>query len=668
MQSKIDAKPGLIQKIKNLLIGGARNPLDQSVMHNISLVAFFAWVGLGADGLSSSCYGPQEAFLTLGKHYFLGLIVGIASVFTIFIICESYSQIVELFPTGGGGYIVASKLLSPNIGMISGCALLIDYILTITLSIASGADALFSFLPITLFSYRIWFAVAALLILIMLNLRGVKESVTILTPIFLVFVITHAFIILYALATHIFGFSGVIQSTAVDIRSSASELGLFGMILLVMRAYSMGAGTYTGIEAVSNGLPILREPKVKTAKATMKYMMISLSAVVLGLMFAYTLYKVQPEIGKTYNAILFDKVAGGWGIWGYVLILITLISEAAILFVASQAGFIDGPRVLANMAADRWLPKRFSLLSDRLVTINGILIMGVSSIILMVATNGSVGYLVVLYSINVFITFCLSQLGMVRHWWEARHALRDWVPKISVNGIGLILTSFILISVIVIKFREGGWITLFITGTLVLFMTIIKMNYEHTDKQLKRLDRIVTEVDSSHPVHGIVESKGAGKFDPKDKTAVILVKDYTGVGLKTIFGIFKSFGPVFKNFVFLQFGLIDAGAFRGQEELEAVKDKVRHELNKYVELMKQHGYNAEGVAVFGIDTVEEVSKSALNILDKYPNATFFGGQIVFPKKTLMSRLLHNYTLFSVQEKFYKESIPFFVMPIELPAK
>jgi len=669
MQNNLGTDKGLIFRIKNLLIGGARNPLDQSVMHNISLVAFFAWVGLGADGLSSSCYGPQEAFVTLGNHYFLGLLVGLASVFTIFIISESYSQIIELFPTGGGGYIVASKLLSPNIGMISGCALLVDYVLTITISIASGADAVFSFLPVTLLQYKLLFAAIILLILIILNLRGVKESVTILTPIFLLFVITHAFIIIYALATHVFGFSAVIQSTAADIRSSASELGLLGMFFLIMRAYSMGAGTYTGIEAVSNGLPILREPKVKTAKQTMKYMMISLALVVLGLMFAYTLYRVQPEIGKTYNAILFNKVAGGWGMWGYILVLVTLISEAAILFVASQAGFIDGPRVLANMASDRWLPKRFSLLSDRLVTINGILIMGLSSIILMVATNGSVGYLVVLYSINVFITFCLSQLGMVRHWWGSRHAIRDWVPKISVNGIGLVLTSFILISVTIIKFHEGGWITLLITGSLVAFAYIIKINYKSTDQQLKKLDRIVTEVDSSHPVHGIpVRKGGAGKFDPKDKTAVILVKDYTGVGLKTLFSIFRSFGSVYKNFVFLQFGLIDAGAFRSHDELEAVKEKVRVQLGRYVELMKQHGYNAEAVATFGIDTVEEVSKAALNILDKYPNATFFGGQIVFPKKTFMSRLLHNYTLFSVHEKLYKEGIPFFVMPIELPAK
>ncbi|MCY2924412.1 MAG: amino acid transporter, partial [Planctomycetota bacterium] len=129
------------RKVKNVMIGGSRNPTDKHVFHQISLIAFFAWVGLGADGLSSSCYGPQEAFMVLKDHMYLGLFVALATAVTVLVISKSYSQIVELFPGGGGGYLVASKLLSPSLGMVSGCALLIDYMLTIAISIASGADA-----------------------------------------------------------------------------------------------------------------------------------------------------------------------------------------------------------------------------------------------------------------------------------------------------------------------------------------------------------------------------------------------------------------------------------------------------------------------------------------------------------------------------------------------
>ncbi|MFA6548928.1 MAG: APC family permease [Candidatus Margulisiibacteriota bacterium] len=657
-------KIGLLGWLKNVFIGKARNPLDRSVFHNISLIAFFAWVGLGADGLSSSCYGPPEAFLALGKHHYLGIIVGLATMVTIFIIAESYSQIVELFPTGGGGYIVASRLLAPNIGMISGCALLVDYILTITLSIASGADALFSFLPAEWLPFKLGFAVAALLLLILLNLRGIKESVTVLMPIFMVFVITHLLVILYALVTHFLSFPAVVSGTVVDIKSATSELGFLGMLFLIMRAYSLGAGTYTGIEAVSNGLPILREPKVETAKRTMLYMVVSLSTVVLGLMIAYALYGIQLQPGKTLNAVLFERIAGGWGIWGVAFIMITLVSEAAILFVASQAGFIDGPRVLANMAADKWVPKRFALLSDRLAAMNGILIMGIGSIILMVMTNGAVGYLIVLYSINVFVTFCLSQLGMVKHWWEVRREVKKWFHKIAINGIGLVLTSFILVSVVVVKFNEGGWITLLITGTLIALMLLIRAMYDFADHRVRQMDALVEEVESTQPVREIPVIKKAA-FNPGDKTAIILVKDFNAIGLKTIFHIFPSFMSDFKNFVFVQVGLIDAGAFRGTEELDKVKFKVESELKRYTGLMERHGYGTGSLALYGIDTGAEIEKAVPDLLQRYPNATFFGGQIIFPRYALISKLLHNYTLLAVQKQLYKMGIHLYVLPIEI---
>jgi amino acid transporter len=196
------------------------------------------------------------------------------------------------------------------------------------------------------------------------------------------------------------------------------------MILLILRAYSMGAGTYTGIEAVSNGLPILREPRVRTGKRTMRLMATSLAIMAFGLMTAYFLYHIEPQNGKTINAVLFERIVFNWGDIGKLFVLIILISEVAILFVAAQTGFIDGPRILANMALDRWMPNRFSLLSDRLVTKNGIILMGIASLIVLIGANGRVDFLIILYSINVFITFILTESGMVRHWWQERRQER----------------------------------------------------------------------------------------------------------------------------------------------------------------------------------------------------------------------------------------------------
>ncbi len=418
----------LLKTVKRFLIGGSRNPEDKSIFHKLSLIAFFAWVGLGADGVSSSCYGPPEAFLALKEHPHLAIFVALATVITIFIVSTSYSHIIELFPTGGGGYLVASKLLSPSVGMVSGCALVIDYVLTITLSIASGTDAIFSFLPSRLYGYRLDFALFVLAVLILLNLRGTKESVVPLVPVFLTFIATHAIAIVYALVSHLSNFTPVVTGVAEEVRRTTSTLGLGATIFLILKAYSMGAGTFTGIEAVSNGIPILREPKVKTAKHTMLYMAFSLSLMVVGLMLAYLLFRVSFQDGKTLNAVLFEGITHRWpSPWGKTFLLVTLLSEATILVVAAQTGFLDGPRVLSNMALDRWMPSRFANLSNRLVTQNGILMMGIGALVLMIFSKGSVAFLIVLYSINVFITFSLSQLGMVRHWWKFRRREPRWL-------------------------------------------------------------------------------------------------------------------------------------------------------------------------------------------------------------------------------------------------
>lgn len=664
----MQSKRSILGRLKVFVIGAAHSPHDKAIFHRLSLIAFFAWVGLGADGLSSSCYGPQEAFLALQGRIYLAVFVALGTALTVFIISASYSQIIELFPTGGGGYLVASKLLSPTLGMVSGCALLVDYVLTITLSIASGADAVFSFLPPAWYPWKTAVAVAGVLILTVLNMRGIKESVLPLVPIFVVFVVTHAFSIVYAFAAHAASLPLVARETAAEVQRASAEIGLIGMAVLMLRAYSMGAGTYTGIEAVSNGLPILREPKVQTGKRTMRYMAVSLAFMAMGLMFAYILFGTRLPAGKTLNAALFEQIAGGWGRTGYVFVLVTLVSEAAILFVAAQTGFLDGPRVLANMAMDRWVPTRFAMLSDRLVTQNGILLMGGAGLALMLLSRGSVRFLVVLYSINVFITFVLSQLGMVRHWWRARNSGVHWRKKLLLNGVGLVLCISILLSVTIVKFNEGGWITLAVTGTLVAAVIAIKGHYAHTSRLLRNLDALIAVTESSGA--GIVPGVATRRmpshdFDPHARTAVILVNGFNGMGLHTLFSIFRMFGDVFRNFVFVQIGLIDAGTFKGAAELEQLADKVKSDVDRYVGYMQRHGYHAEGVTHLGMDVVDEIDRLGAQILDRFPQAIFFAGRLAFPQDSLLSRWLHNYVVFAVQKRFYYKGIPFFVLPIRM---
>ena len=655
----------VFKQLKTFFLGGARDFTDHRIFHQLALSAFLAWVGLGSDGLSSSCYGPAEAFKALQGHPTLGIFVAIATGITILIIASSYSHIIELFPHGGGGYLVASKLLSPEMGVISGSALLIDYILTITISIASGADAIFSFLPIGYIGYKLWFAVFGVFVLLLLNLRGIKEAVMPLVPVFLLFVFTHAVVIVYAVVSHMGNFGVVYHETGRELTNSFHTLGLFGVLFLVLKAYSLGAGTFTGIEAVSNGLPVLQEPKVATAKKTMKYMAISLSVTVMGLMMAYILFDVRDSPGKTLNAILFESVTASWGgFYGVGFVWITLFSEAVLLFIAAQTGFLDGPRVLANMALDKWLPTRFAMLSDRLVTEKGILVMGIASLAMMLASNGSVDFLIVLYSINVFITFSLSQLGMVKHWWEQRGTEKQWLKKLIINGIGLTLTTFILISVLILKFDEGGWVTIVITGVLVLGAFFIKSHYNKTYSTLKRLDVIVeAAVLSGSDVHD--STTPAPVYDSKAKTAAILVNGFNGLGLHTLFSVFRLFGSTYKNYVFVEIGSIDAGNFKGADEIENLGSFVRNETSKYVDYMNDHGHYAEAYFSIGTDVVDEVNKLVPSIREKFPDIVFFGGQLVFTNETFMDRWLHNYTVFAVQQNLYVHGIPFVILPVKV---
>jgi len=656
------------EKLKNTFIGRAKAIQDKGIFHKLSLIAFFAWIGLGADGISSSCYGPEEAFRNLQGHPSLAIFVALGTVFTIFIISSSYNQIVKLFPHGGGGYLVGSKLLSPVTGMISGSALIIDYVLTITLSVSSGADAIFSYFPAEWQPYKLYFGLAGVCFLILINLRGVKESVLSLTPIFIIFITTHVGAILYGIFIHASNFTAVAAQTTHQISSTVNQFGFFATFFIILRAYSMGAGTYTGIEAVSNGMPILREPKVATARKTMFLMAASLSFMVLGLMICYMLFNVQLDTHKTLNAVLLDNLTRGWGgFFSEAFILITLLSEAALLFVAAQTGFIDGPRIMANMAIDHWLPKKFATLSDRLVSMNGVLLMGTASIVLMVLSKGSVALLVILYSINVFITFTISQVGMVKHWWITRGKQDHWKRKLAVNGIGLVLTSFILISVIILKFRQGGWITLLITGVLVFLALNIKRHYFDVAVKLQKLRlSAYTEIEKLIGQKPCKETNGQKiKFRKEGRTAIILVSGFGGTGLYTFLRILENFKGVYSNFVFIRIGVINTKIYRGVEELEHFKHHVKDDGEKYVKVANQFGMYGKSIWTIGTDPVDEVYRIVKRLRPRLSGAAFFGGQLVFSRQFYLSKLLHNHTIFAIQKRFFKFGIPIIIFPIRV---
>jgi amino acid transporter len=652
----------LFRRVKRVLFGAPRDLFDPKIFHNVSLIAFFAWVGLGADGISSSCYGPEEAFLALGSHAVLAIFIAVMSVATIFIISGSYAQIIEAFPSGGGGYIVASKLLGEKAGVVSGSALVIDYILTITISIAAGADALFSILPPELLHYKIWFVTFVIATLIWMNLRGVKESVAVFTPIFMVFILSHVPLLLYATLRHVPEMPSVASEVSRDFHSALGQMGWVGLGALLMRAFSMGGGTFTGIEAISNSMQTLREPRVQTGKKAMAYMALSLSFLAGGILMGYLLYKVAPVPGKTLNAVLFDRVVGElWqGSGGKILLAVVLGSETALLFIAAQTGIIDGPQVLSNMALDYYAPRRFAHLSERLVRKYGVVFMGGMALLMLYISAGSVKYLVIMYSINVFLTFTLSQFGMVVHWWKDRATARRWRFGMAMNGIGFLLTAVLLCLTVWFKFPEGGWVTLLITGAFVAVSLAIRRHYRGAQESLRRLDDLLLALP---PV--TVPTAQEPMVQRQASTAVIMVSGYNGLGMHVFFSVVKQFPGMFRNFVFISAGVVDTSVFKGAAEVENLAKNLKDQLANYVEFVKGHGYYCEARTAVGTDAIESVTHLAEGVAKDFPNICVFAGKLVFREENLLSRLLHNQTAFMAQKRLVFAGLPMIVLPIRV---
>ncbi len=650
------------QRLRSLIIGAPKDLWDGSIFHKVALIPVLAWVGMGADGLSSSAYGPEEMFKVLGEHQYLTPILIVATVWTITIISIAYSRIIEHFPSGGGGYVVASKLLGPTAGLVSGCALMIDYVLTITVSVAAGGDALFSLLPPSMVWAKFGTEIFAIMALIMLNLRGVKESVIAVAPIFFAFVISHAIMLIVSLAGHV----SAVPQTTVAVVTGLSDgwhtVGAWGLFAILLHAFSLGAGTFTGIEAVSNGVGTLRDPKVETGKRTMFYMAASLAITSAGLLLVYLLIGIRPVEGQTLNAVLandtFGKGVLGSIHFGAILIGISLVSEAGLLLIAAQTGFIDGPRVMANMAVDHWLPKRFSALSERLAMQNGVLIFGLGALAALLLTKGVTHVLVLLYSIHVFITFCLSEFSMLKMYWSHRKEQTDWSKKIRIHIAGFIVCLTMLIIMIGEKFKGGGWVTFPILGGLIALCWWIRHYYRTVQTKTRRLDEQLKDL----PLYSEPTQRTP---NPQEPTAILLVENYGGVGVHSLFSIFQSFGGYFKNVVFVSVGVVDSGSFKGAEALQELQRHVESDLKRYVELGRRIGVPSSFEMEVGTEAVETATALCLKVSKRFPRVVVFGSKLVFQRERWYQGLLHSETAEAIQRRLQWEGLPMTILPIRV---
>ena len=349
-----------------------------------------------------------------------------------------------------------------------------------------------------------------------------------------------------------------------------------------------------------------------------------------------------------------------FGTWplGNLLALVTILSEGALLLVAAQAGFIDGPRVMANMAIDSWLPRRFSSLSERLTMQERVALMGGAALLLLFYTHGSISALVVMYSINVFLTFSLSTFGMARFASGTGRPKRRWKQHLTVQLVGLPMCITILTITVYEKFGEGGWVTLLITSAAIGLCYIVKRHYETVKRSMRELDEILMGIPAN-------ETANTAPLDPREPTAILLAAGFNSFGLHTLLSIVRYFPGLYKNFIFVSVAEIDSGSFKGAAEVQALRDATKHAMEKYVKVTRRHGFPADYRMETATDVPTVVIDLCRSIMNEYPRSTVFTGQLIFHRETLADRILHNQTAFAIQRRLQWEGIPVVIMPIRV---
>jgi amino acid transporter len=429
---------------------------------------------LSSDALSSVAYATEEILLVLvlAGTGAVGLAwpIGLAIAVLLIIVAVSYYQTVHAYPTGGGAYIVARENLGTNPSLVAGAALLVDYVLTVAVSISAGVAAVTSAVE-PLYPWRVPLALLAVAFVTVVNLRGVRESGRIFAVPTYLFIGTIFLLIVVGLLRWLFGAPA--QLPRPPVRAAAQGLTIF----LILRAFASGCTALTGVEAISDGVPVFRRPEAENAGRTLLWMAAILVVMFLGITFLAREYAILPREGDTVVSQL-SRVAFGTGPLYYAVQTAT----ALILLLAANTSFSDFPRLAMWMARDRFLPRQLANLGDRLVYANGIIVLGALASFLIIAFRADTHALIPLYAVGVFIAFTLSQSGMVRRWLRVRET--GWRTSAAINGVGAVATGGVLVIIAATKFVHGAWAVLFLIATAVWVFKRIRRHYDATAEQL----------------------------------------------------------------------------------------------------------------------------------------------------------------------------------------
>lgn len=471
---------------KTLLVG---RPLETHQIQHERLPKWKALAVFSSDALSSVAYATQEILIPLSLFSVLAmnwsLPIGLGIAVLLAIVAASYSQTIKSYPNGGGAYIVVMENLGVKPGLITAAALLIDYVLTVAVSAAAGVEAIASAIPF-FFEHKVALGCIAILIVTLINLRGVKESGTIFALPTYVFVFALSALLVTGVLRVV---TGSLPAQAPLLHETYPAVPLF----LILRAFASGCAALTGIEAISNGVPAFKRPESKNARVTLWWMALILGVSFVGITALTHLFGIGTSEKETVISSLARAVFNG-GPFYYLV----QFSTAMILFLAANTSFADFPRVCSLLAKDRFMPRQLASMGDRLVFSNGIFLLGLISAGLIVLFEGTTHLLIPLYAVGVFISFTLSQAGMVRHHLKERES--GWVWSTIMNGVGALATFVVLAVIGITKFTHGAWIVVILIPLLAIWFRETREHYRKAGAQLA----LSEDVDLSKPIKHVV--------------------------------------------------------------------------------------------------------------------------------------------------------------------
>lgn len=471
-----------LQKVKRFFIG---KPLSNELQAHQKMSVGWGLPVLASDAVSSVAYAGQEMLLTLVPV--IGILafaqvgfLSLAIVALLLILTFSYKQTIDTYPNGGGAYIVSKTNLGTGAGTVAGSALAVDYIMTVAVSISSGIAQISSAFP-SIEHFKIPIALVLIALLMLGNLRGIRESSRIFglpTYAFALGILSMIVIGLYKYFTH-----APMPIASADIIKNTGPITLF----LLLRAFSNGCSALTGIEAVSNAVPQMKDPSQKHAKRTLYLLSFMVLVLFAGTSLLVRFYPLYPKEGEALLVIMAKFIFGDHSFMLYAISFTTFL----ILFLASNTAYSGFPTLLSVIAKDGYVPRQLSFKGDRLSYSNGIILLSVISAVLIVIFNGNVTALIGLYAIGVFLSFTLSQVGMTRHWFKEKQ--KGWRHKATINIVGATMTGVAVLIIGITKFSQGAWIVIILVPLLAMTMMRVRKHYDALKKQL-----VVTPEDLSH--------------------------------------------------------------------------------------------------------------------------------------------------------------------------